>query len=207
MSSLSGHLFPEFLWVHSRFTREAALVCSRVTLLCVHPCPVPGPVVHLGDTGGPDVHRTECAFSKHLSPLSLKGSFQWIPRISFSLLKEQSPNFIFSSCPITSGVHLKSTWSSSFANMGSWGTYLKIKKHPRQWSPVFLSVWPFGRLNSSPWGLGLEIQDSLRAPLPVHQQGDRHPLKKHGRGSVHFRELFLSCFPPCASNSSVSFLP
>ena len=106
---------------------------------------------------------------------------------------------------MTSGVHRKSTWSSSFANIGSWGTYLKIEKHPRQWSPVFLSVWPFGRLNSSPWGLELEIQDSLRAPLPIHQQGHRHPLKKHGRGSVHFRELFLSCFPPCASNSRQCF--
>lgn len=140
-----------------------------------------------------------------LSPLSLKGSFQWIPQISFFLLKEQSPSFIFSSCSMTSGVHLKSTWSSSFANIGSWGTYLKIKTHPRQWSPVFLSLWACGRLDSSPWGLGLEIQDSLRALLPVHQQGHRHPLKKPGRGSIRLRELFLSCFPPCVLDSRQCF--
>ena len=75
MSSLSGHLFPELLWGHSGFTGEAALVCPRVTLLCVHPCPVPGPVLHLRDTGRPDVHGIECVFSKHLSPLpfELKG--------------------------------------------------------------------------------------------------------------------------------------
>lgn len=45
---------------------------------------------------------------------------------------------------------------SSFANVGGGGTYLKMKKRPKRWIPVFRSLQPFGRLNSSrqveiPW--------------------------------------------------------
>lgn len=104
VSSLFGSFIPEAPVGSLGFARETStcLFPSWLCRVCIHmQAQALSPSLVLGDGGGPDSPGAERALSELLSPPNVKGSFQGAPRVgSPHPNKEQSPNFIFSSCSI-----------------------------------------------------------------------------------------------------------